>query len=257
MTPFEALILGLVEGITEFLPVSSTGHMIMAAQVMGMAQTGFVKTFEIVIQLGAILAVLAISWKKLLLDRKVLARVVVAFLPTAVVGLILYKLIKSYLLATPAVVPIALFLGGVALILFERFHKPKAAPLGDLSKMPMPQAAAIGLAQSVAVVPGVSRSAATILGGMALGWSRASIVEFSFLLAVPTMLAASGLDLLKSGLHFSAGEYGLMAFGFVVAFVTAYGVIRWFLTYVRTNTFTAFGIYRIVVALVFWFTMIK
>lgn len=257
MTPFEAIVLGVVEGVTEFLPVSSTGHMVMAARVMGMAQTGFVKTFEIVIQLGAILAVLVISWKRLALDRKILARVFVAFLPTAVIGLILYKTVKTYLLGNSAVVAVALFLGGVALILFEKFHVPLARPFEDLGRMPMGHAVTIGLAQSVAIVPGVSRSAATILGGMALGWSRSAIVEFSFLLAVPTMLAASGLDLLKSGFDFTAGEFGLMALGFVVAFFTALLIIRWFLSYIRTHTFTAFGIYRIAVAAVFWWTMVK
>jgi undecaprenyl-diphosphatase len=257
MTPIEAIVLGVVEGITEFLPISSTGHMIMAASIMGLAQTEFVKSFEIVIQLGAILAVLAVSWKRLALDRKTLVRVLSAFLPTAVIGLALYKVLKSILLGNPAVVAISLFLGGVLLILFEKFHRPKIQQHEDLGSMPIGHAVTIGLAQSVAIIPGVSRSAATIVAGMALGWSRSAVVEFSFLLAVPTMLAASGLDLLKSGFRYSSAEYGLMALGFIVAFVTAHFVIRWFLAYVRTHSFTAFGIYRIIIAAVFWWTMVK
>lgn len=257
MNFLQAILLGAVEGLTEFLPVSSTGHMIMASAALGVAPTEFVKSFEIVIQLGAILAVLVVSGKRFLTDRRVTVRVIMAFIPTAIIGLILYKAIKSYLLGNAAVTAIALFVGGAVLVAFERWHRPPVEPRADLATMPPGQAVAIGVAQSVAVIPGVSRSAATILAGLALGWSRAAIVEFSFLLAVPTLAAAAGLDLLKSGFAFNAQEYGLMAAGFVTAFLVAFAAIRWFLSYVKAHDFTAFGIYRMVIAVVFWLTVVK
>jgi undecaprenyl-diphosphatase len=231
--------------------------MIMAAAVMGVAQSEFVKSFEIVIQLGAILAVLLVSWKRFVTDPKVLAKVAMAFVPTAVIGLLLYKAVKTFLLGNQVVTAVALFLGGAVIVAFERLRKPPARPREDLDAMPASHAGIIGVAQSLAVIPGVSRSAATIIGGLSLGWSRAAIVEFSFLLAVPTLLAAAGLDLLKTGFHFTSQEFGLLAAGFVAAFVVAYASIRWFLSYVKTHDLTAFGIYRMVIAVVFWLTVIR
>ncbi|HJV33394.1 MAG TPA: undecaprenyl-diphosphate phosphatase [Patescibacteria group bacterium] len=257
MTWLHALVLGAVEGLTEFLPVSSTGHMILASRLLRVPEGEFLKSFEIAVQLGAILAVLAISWKRLLLDRKIFLRVAAAFVPTAVVGLLLYKVVKTYLLGNAAVVVWALVLGGLALVAFEKLFKAPAAPKSDLAAMSWKDAVLIGLAQSVAVVPGVSRSAATILAGLGLGWSRAAVVEFSFLLAVPTMAAATGLDLLKSGFAFSAPEYGLLALGAAAAFAVAYASVKWLLAYVRSNGFAAFGLYRIIAGLAFWFFILR
>jgi len=256
MNWLHALVLGIVEGVTEFLPVSSTGHLILAADLLGLTETEFLKSFEIAIQLGAILAVVATSWRRFL-DRAVLARVAVAFLPTAVIGLALYGFIKKHLLGNELVVVWALVLGGLALIAFERFRPPMKHVKTDLSSMSFTHAVLIGLSQSLAIIPGTSRSASTILGGMALGWSRAAIVEFSFLLAVPTMAAATGLDLLKSGFDYSLGEYELLAIGFVAAYVVATGVVRWFLSYVRKNDFAAFGFYRIFAAFAFWWFILR
>lgn len=257
MTWLHALVLGAVEGLTEFLPVSSTGHMILASRLLRVPEGEFLKSFEIAVQLGAILAVLAISWKRLLLDRKIFLRVAAAFVPTAVIGLIMYKAVKTYLLGNAAVVVWALVLGGVALVAFEKLFKAPAAPKSDLAAMSWKDAVLIGVAQSVAVVPGVSRSAATILAGLGLGWSRAAVVEFSFLLAVPTMAAATGLDLLKSGFAFSAQEYGLLALGAAAAFAVAYASVKWLLAYVRSNGFAAFGLYRIAAGLAFWFFILR
>ncbi len=257
MTMLQALILGVVEGLTEFLPVSSTGHMVMAGRLMQLPATDFVKTFEIVIQLGAILAVLAVSWKRLLLDRQVFIRVAAAFVPTAVIGLLFYKTIKTFLLGNALITAAALFFGGVFLILFERWQPMRVPGREELARMPIAHAATIGIVQAAAVVPGVSRSAATVVGGLSLGWSRPAIVEFSFLLAVPTIAAASGLDLLKSGLAFSGRECVLLSVGLLSAFFSALAVIRWFLRYVRTHTLTAFGVYRIAAALAFWFFVIR
>lgn len=257
MTWLHALVLGAVEGLTEFLPVSSTGHLILASELLRVPETEFLKSFEIAVQLGAILAVLAVSWKRLLLDRKIFLRVAAAFIPTAIFGLLLYTTVKTHLLGNASVVVWALVLGGVALIALEKLFKASDAPKKELSSMSYKDAVAIGLAQSVAMIPGVSRSAATILGGLGLGWSRAAVVEFSFLLAIPTMAAATGLDLLKSGLTFGASEYGLLAIGAVVAFAVAYTSVKWFLAYVRSNDFVAFGVYRVVAGLAYWFFILR
>jgi len=251
MDIFQVLILGIVEGVTEFLPVSSTGHLILASQLLGIAQTDFQKTFEIVIQFGAILAVVALFWRSFL-NGEVLKRLVVAFIPTGIIGLALYKVVKTYLLGNELVVLWALFLGGVALILFEWWHREAPDALEDIAAMPYSTAALIGLFQAMAIIPGVSRSAATIVGGLALGMRRAAIVQFSFLLAVPTMLAASGLDLYKSAGSLGGGGWGTLALGFAVSFAVAMPVVAWFLRFVRTHTFIPFGVYRILLAAVFF-----
>ena len=256
MALVHSIILGVVEGITEFLPVSSTGHLILASALLGIAQTDFQKTFEIVIQLGAILAVVVLYWRAFL-NIEVLKRVAVAFIPTGIIGLALYKVVKTYLLGNDAVVLWALGLGGVALIVFEYIHTEKEHARASILEISYTQAALIGLFQSLAIVPGVSRSAATIVGGLLVGLKRRTIVEFSFLLAVPTMLAASGLDLLKTSAAFTGGELAQLAVGFVVAFIVALFSIRFLLQYVRTHTFVPFGIYRIAVALAFYLFVIR
>jgi len=247
--------LGIVEGVTEFLPISSTGHMILVGHLLGITETDFVKSFEIIIQLGAILAVVLLYWKKLLTNKKIFLRVCVAFLPTAVIGLIFYKIVKTYLLGSVSVVLWSLLLGGIFLVAFEYFRKGKVAHTKELETISYKQAFIIGLFQSIAIVPGVSRSAATIVGGLWLGISREVIVEFSFMLAVPTMVAATGLDLIKSGHSFSGNEFELLAIGFVTAFIFAILAIKFFLGYVKNHTFTSFGIYRILIAIVFFFAL--
>ena len=247
----QAIILGLVEGITEFLPVSSTGHMILVADALHLTQTDFLKSFEIFIQLGAILAVFILYWKRVLLNKKIFMRVAVAFLPTAVIGLALYKVVKKYLLGNTAVVLWSLAIGGALLIIFELFYKEKSTATQDIEKMTYGQALFIGVFQALAIIPGVSRSAATIVGGLMLGIKRRTIVEFSFMLAIPTMVAATGLDLIESGHSFTGQEKGMLAIGFITAFVAAFFAIRFFLRYVKTHTFIPFGVYRIVIAAAF------
>jgi undecaprenyl-diphosphatase len=250
-----AAILGIIEGITEFLPISSTGHLMLTSSLLGIAQTEFVKSFEVAIQLGAILSVVVIYWKSLLVQWETMKRIAVAFIPTAVIGFALYKVVKSVFLGSTSVVLWSLLVGGILIILFERWHKEKGPPVGgaidDVSRMTYRQAALIGVFQSLAVVPGVSRAAATIVGGLLLGLSRRTIVEFSFLLAVPTMLAATGYDLLKSAGSFATTDLTALAVGFLVSFAVAFVVVRWFIRFVQTHTFTAFGWYRIAVALAF------
>ena len=225
--------------------------MVLASHILGISSDEFVKSFEIIIQLGAILAVVLMYWKKILLNKKTFLRLCVAFIPTAVIGLTVYKFVKQYLLGNAMVVVWSLLLGGIFLVGFEYFRKGKIATTKDIEAITYKQAFIIGLFQAIAIIPGVSRSAATIVGGLFLGISREAIVEFSFMLAVPTMLAATGLDLLKSGHSFSGNQYELLAVGFVTAFVAAYFAIMFLLDYVKKHTFTSFGIYRIVIALVF------
>jgi undecaprenyl-diphosphatase len=259
MTIWQSIILGVVEGLTEFLPISSTGHLMLSSEILKLSVTEFLKSFEIIIQLGAIGAVVALYWRQLLVNWTVMKRVAAAFIPTAIIGLLLYKLIKSYLLGNLWVVVVSLFIGGIILILFELWLNRKDrqtfgaedTKLENLDKMSYKEAVTIGLCQTLSVIPGVSRSAATIVGGLALNMKREAIVEFSFLLAVPTMLAATGLDLIKSSPNFTVNEFGLLLVGFMVSFLVALLAIKTFLAYIRNNNFIAFGIYRIVVAIVF------
>lgn len=257
MDCFQAIILGVIEGVTEFLPVSSTGHMIIASHLMQIPDSEFLKTFEIAIQLGAILAVAGLYWRTFLLDWEVGLKVLAAFVPTAIIGFILYKLIKHYLMGNSWVVIGALFIGGVVIILFEKYYKPQENNIKQMAKISYLQAMIIGLCQSLAVIPGVSRSAATILGGLMLGVSRKTIVEFSFLLAVPTMLAATILDIMKTEADLNLDEWGVLAIGFLVAFIVAWGAVKFFLHYIQRHSFTAFGIYRIVISIVFAFLLFQ
>jgi undecaprenyl-diphosphatase len=246
MNVVSAIILSIIEGVTEFLPVSSTGHMILASTFLKIAETDFVKSFEIVIQLGAILAVVILYWKKLWCNT---ARVLIAFIPTAIVGLVFYKYIKDVLLGNPWIVVWSLGIGGILLILLEKFHteKQKSMSLGD--------AFVIGIAQSFSIIPGVSRAAATIVGAMLLGIKRESAVEFSFLLAIPTMAAATGLDLAKN--QFTADQFGILTIGFIGAFITALLTVKWFIGFVKTHTFIPFAIYRIFAAVTFYFFILR
>ena len=247
---FHALILGVVEGVTEFLPISSTGHLIIASKLLGMAQTDFLKTFDIAIQLGAILSVVVLYWKSLLVDIEVIKRVAAAFIPTAVLGFGLYKVVKKVLLGNTHVVLWSLLLGGIFLVVFELLHKEKRDAIDDIKHITLPQAAIIGVFQSIAMIPGVSRSAATIIGGLCLGIGRKTIVEFSFLLACPTMAAATGLDLLKSAHDFSMDQFSFLAIGFFAAFAVGIISIQFLLFFVRNNNFISFGIYRIIAAII-------
>ncbi len=254
MDIFHSLILGIVEVISEFLPISSTGHLILASRLLGLTSTEFLKSFEIIIQLGAILSVVVLYWRSLFVDFKVMQRIAVAFVPTAILGMVFYKIIKKFLLGNSSVVVISLLLGGIILIVFELIHKEKDDSRDNLAEIPFFTAFLIGVFQSVAMVPGVSRSAATIIGGLWLGLKRKTIVEFSFLLAVPTMLAAAGLDILKSGHSFSSDQYVCLAVGFVTSFLVALASIKFLLHFIKTNNFIPFGVYRILAAIVFWFT---
>lgn len=254
MSLFHALILGLVEGITEFLPVSSTAHLILTSHLLHLAESEFVKSFEIIIQLGAILSVVVLYWTRFW-NWAVLKKLVVAVIPTGVIGLTVYKAIKGYLLGNIPVVLAALLIGGIALIIFEGFQQRTERDV-DFSEITYRTAFLIGLFQAIAIIPGVSRSAATIVGGSLIGVSKRTIVDFSFMLAVPTMIAASGLELVK-GHSALAGHYDVLAVGFVVSFITAFAAIKAFLGFIKRRNFAAFGWYRVVLAAVYFLVFLR
>lgn len=247
---FHSIVLGIVEGATEFLPISSTGHLILVSKLLGLADSEFRTTFEVAIQLGAILAVLVVAWRRFL-QWNIVKRIVVAFVPTAVIGFTLFRLIKEFLLQQPWIVVWALLIGGVLLLLFEQWHGKRQHVPHSLEQMSYRQAAVIGLVQAVAVIPGVSRSAATIVAGLAVGMERAVVVEFSFLLAVPTVLGATALDIAKTPTSVLHGHWNILITGALSAFVVAWLAIRFFLQFIRRHTFVPFGVYRIIVALLF------
>ena len=254
MSLLHALILGIVEGITEFLPVSSTAHMILTAELLRLPDSAFVKSFEIIVQLGAILAVVLIYWRRLL-DVRLLVKAAIAFVPTGIVGLTVYKIVKGYLLGNVRVVLASLLIGGIVLLLFDRRWRQDETET-DFDAISYKQALLIGLCQCVAMIPGVSRSAATIVGGTLLGVPKRTIVDFSFILAIPTMTAATGYDLLKSYGDLN-GHGAALAMGFVVSFVTALLAVKTFLAFLKGRGFAAFGWYRIVLAIAFFVVFVR
>jgi undecaprenyl-diphosphatase len=218
---------------------------------MKIAESDFSKSFDIIIQLGAILAVLVLFHKKFT-DRWLLKKLAVAFVPTGIIGLAFYKIVKTYFLGNEQVVLWALLLGGLAMLIFEFLYQSKFADGDNVQTVTFKQAFIIGLCQSLSIIPGVSRSAATIMGGMAVGLSRQTIVEFSFLLAVPTMLAATGLDLVKNHSVFSSSNLGVLGVGLVISFIVALLAIKFLINFVQKHSFTPFALYRIVLAIVFF-----
>lgn len=257
MNIIHALILGLVEGITEFLPISSTGHMVIVAELLKIAKTDFLGSFEISIQLGAILSVVVLFFRRFSLKKQFILPILIAFLPSVVFGLVFYGLIKSFLLNNSAVVLWSMLIGGIALIVFELTHKEKNGAVEDVENITAKQALGIGIFQCLSMVPGVSRAAATIVGGLIVGLKRRLIVEFSFFLAIPTMLAATTLDITKSSFSFTTAEWIMLAAGFITAFLVAMAAIKFLLNFIKNHTFIPFGIYRILASILFWFIIFK
>ncbi|MDR3435908.1 undecaprenyl-diphosphate phosphatase [Telmatospirillum sp.] len=254
-TYLTALLLGLIEGLTEFLPVSSTGHLILAGDLLGFKGPSD-KTFEIVIQLGAILAVCVVYWRKLwgaaagifsdANSQAFVRNVLVAFLPAAIVGAVAYKYIKA-MLESPMVVAVSLVVGGVAILVIERLAKN--ARINSIEAMSTGLALKIGLCQVLAMIPGVSRAGATIMGSMLLGVERRAAAEFSFFLAIPTMVGATVFSLYKARGDLSFDGAALIAVGFVMAFLSALLVVRGFIGFIGRHGFAPFAWYRIVVGL--------
>ncbi len=250
MNWWQALILGAVEGITEFLPISSTAHLRLFSEWLGIVNSDFSKSFDIFIQLGAILAVLAVYLKTLYRQPKIILKLIAAFIPTGIIGLLAYPLVKSQFMDSFWLIASALGLGGLFLIWFERYYHKKKVKSGGLEQISYQQACLIGLCQALAIIPGISRSAATIVGGLALGLKRSTIVEFSFLLALPTMLAATGLDLVKSTWSFGRPEIMALSIGLVTAFITAWLSVKWLLRFIERHNFRSFGWYRLALSII-------
>lgn len=244
MTGFDAAVLGIVEGLTEFLPVSSTGHLILASELLQLPQTEYHKVFEVAIQLGAILAVACLYRHRLTIRSNLLMKLAVGFIPTGTIGFLLYKAVKH--LFNPSVVSVSLIVGGIAFLVVERYlkeHRPTTLDVADVSYR---TAFIVGLVQCLAMVPGVSRSGATIIGGLLCGMNRGAAAEFSFLLALPTMLAATCYDVYKNAAAFQGGDWGNLLIGFAVSFVFSIVGIKVLVRFVANHTFIPFGIYRIV-----------
>jgi undecaprenyl-diphosphatase len=248
-----AALLGVLEGLTEFIPVSSTGHLLLAGHFLGFSSTG--KTFEVVIQLGAVLALVMVYVAKLAwvlgnMHRDAAAMrfavsVLLAFLPAALIGVLAHDIIKTVLFETPMLIAVMLILGGIVLLFVDRMAPP--AQFEDASALPLRKSVAIGFIQCLAMVPGVSRSGATIVGARMLGVGRVAAAEFSFFLSLPTMAGAVAYDLFKNRALLEFSDIGEMAIGFATAFVVAILVVRWVLAYVGRNGFAVFGWWRIVV----------
>ncbi len=249
MTFFDALILGIVEGLSEFLPISSTGHLILASALLKLQQTDSHKVFEVTIQSGAMLAVVFIYFKRLSTSPELLKKLCVGFLPTGVLGFLLYKLVKT--LFQPSLVSYMLIVGGIAFIAIELFMKRRQPSVEETGDVTYRQAFTIGLIQSLSMVPGVSRSGATIMGGLLCGLNRKVATEFSFLLALPTMLAATCYDIYKNHAVFQMSDIQNIVVGFITSFIFAVISIKALLRFVTSNTFISFGIYRIVVGVLF------
>jgi undecaprenyl-diphosphatase len=250
----QSFILGIVEGVTEFLPISSTGHLIIASELMGLPQTNSQKAFEVIIQLGAILAVVANYKEKFnpkYLDLWI--KVGIAFLPAAGIGFLLHDWVEEMFSVT--VVATMFIVGGIVFLLVEQYlknHQPITERVEDISYK---QAIIVGFAQVAALVPGTSRSGSTIVGALLVGISRKASAEFSFLLALPIMVAATGLNVVKHYHEFQGDLAIPLLIGFVTAFVSAYLVIKWFIAFLNRFTFNAFGIYRIVFGLFLFYLL--
>lgn len=255
MAAWQVVLLGLLEGLTEFIPVSSTGHILLAGQLLGFDSPG--KTFEVLIQLGAILAILSVYFGKilrLLLDiprdprtRRFILAVLVAFLPAAVIGALLHKFIKDVLFNSPLVICVSLVVGGVILLFVDKMRlEPR---YHDAMDLPLRSAFIIGLAQCLAMIPGVSRSGSSIVGALLLGADKRAATEFSFFLAMPTMAGAFAYDFYKNYATLGAEDLRSIALGFVVAFVAGAFVVRYLLDFVSRHGFAPFAWWRIIVGL--------
>lgn len=248
MTIFDSIVLGIIEGITEFLPISSTGHMIVAGNWLGIADTDTNQAFEVIIQVAAILAVIA-NYKDKFHPRffDLWVKVAVAFLPIGIIGFLMSDIVKALFSVT--VVAVMFIVGGIIFIAVERYYKEEQCPTTDVNDVTMKQAMWIGFAQIFALIPGTSRAGSTIIGAMLVGLNRKTCAEFSFLLGLPVLAAASGYDLLKHYQDFTSADFTNLAVGFVTAFIVAYFVIKWFISFLSKFTFVGFGVYRILFGL--------
>ncbi|RLA77299.1 MAG: undecaprenyl-diphosphate phosphatase [Epsilonproteobacteria bacterium] len=245
MDILQAIIIGIIEGFTEFLPISSTGHMIVASRFLGIEESALIKAYEVIIQFAAILAVMLIYRDKLTFSKiELWKRLMLAFLPLAGIGYIFKDQIKA--LFSIEVVAMMFIIGGIIFLIVEYYYKEEKSHTVAVETVSYKQALWVGLAQIFSLIPGTSRAGATIVGGLLTGMDRKTSAEFSFLLAIPVMAAVSGYDLLKHYQDFADANWGAFVVGFVVAFVVAYLTIKLFLAFLQRFTFVPFGIYRII-----------
>ena len=245
MDIFQAIIIGIIEGFTEFLPISSTGHMIVASKFLGIEETTLIKAYEVIIQFAAIMAVMLIYKEKITFKKIDLwSKLLLAFLPLAIVGFVFKDHIKT--LFNVQTVAWMFIIGGIIFLIVEYLYKEEKAHVCDVEKVSYKQALWVGVAQVFSLVPGTSRAGATIIGGLLTGLDRKTSMEFSFLLAIPVMAAVTGYDLLKHYQDFADANWGAFVVGFVTAFVVAYLTIKLFLAFIQRFTFVAFGVYRII-----------
>lgn len=249
MNWLQAILLGILEGITEFLPISSTGHLIIASNLMSICDDEFISTFEIAIQLAAILSVVYIYKDLLFKGIDIYIKLAIAFFPIGVVGYLGYSFIKEYLF-NPYVVSYSLMIGGIILVWLDSWSEKRQTVFASVEDLSYKQAFWIGCYQCFAVIPGVSRAAATIVGGMAIGYNKKQSAEFSFLLAIPTMLVVTVYDLYKSQHVLGGEQYILLAIGGIVSFIFAFFTVKLFLKFLERYGFKAFGYYRILLAVV-------
>ena len=252
---FDSILLGIIEGFTEFLPISSTGHLIIASEFLNIDQNNVTKAYEVIIQFAAILAVILnysdkFSFKKIELWKKL----ILAFIPIGAVGFVFSSQIKA--MFDIKIVAIMFIIGGIVFLIVERFYNETEEHIDDVEKVSYKQALYIGLAQIFALIPGTSRAGSTIIGAMLVKLNRKASAEFSFLLAFPVMCATTGYDLLKHYKDFTDANFLVLGVGFVTAFIIAYITIKLFLKFLEKFTFVAFGIYRIIFGtiLLIWFT---
>ncbi len=256
MNLINAVILGVVEGLTEFLPISSTAHLLIAGKFLHIAQTEFQTFFDVFIQSGAIIAVVFLYFFYVLKHKDLLGKIVVSFIPTAIVGLILEKIIKKIFFNSMPLVIVSMFIIGLVFIIFEYFVKKEKIKLTkSIKEMSYKEAFLTGIGQSLAVVPGVSRAGIVMLSMMGQKFKRDESAVYSFLLAVPTILAASALEIVKTDFKILSSQNNLLflAIGFLVSFVTAYLAVKWFIGFLKANSLAVFGIYRVLVSAALFF----
>jgi undecaprenyl-diphosphatase len=245
----QAIIIGIIEGFTEFLPISSTGHMIVASRFLGIEESALMKAYEVIIQFAAIMAVMLIYKEKITFKKIDLwMKLLVAFFPLAIVGLIFKDVIKT--LFNVETVAWMFIIGGIVFLVVEHFYEEKEFHVKEVEKVSYKQAWWVGFAQIFSLVPGTSRAGATIIGGLLTGLDRKTSTEFSFLLAIPVMAAVTGYDLLKHYQDFADANWGAFVVGFITAFIVAYITVKLFLVFIQRFTFVVFGIYRIVFGII-------
>jgi len=249
MNIIESIILGIVQGFTEFLPISSTGHLIVTSSLFGLDQTASTKAFEVIIQFASILAVVFNYKDKFTLKKiELWKKIILAFIPIGVVGFLFAKQIK--MLFSIEIVAIMFIMGGIVFLIIEKYYKKKEHFIHDIEQITYKQAFFIGIAQIFALIPGTSRAGSTIVGAILVGLNRRASAEFSFLLALPVMCATTGYDIVKHYKDFTDTNLIVLGFGFVTSFIVAYLTIKLFLKFLENFTFVFFGIYRILLGLI-------